>query len=53
MRNLIDKLSSEHDLTDSEFLDLLGNLSVNDEPYLYERARAVQNEAYGKAVFLR
>ena len=53
MRNLINKLSSVHDLTDSEFLDLLGNLSVNDEPYLYERARAVQNEAYGKAVFLR
>ena len=53
MRNLIDKLSSEYDLTDSEFLDLLGNLSVNDEPYLYERARAVQNESYGKAVFLR
>ena len=53
MRSLIDKLFSEHDLTDSEYLDLLGNLSEDDEPYLYERARAVQNEAYGKTVFLR
>ena len=53
MRNLIDKLFSDHDLTDPELLDLLGNLSEDDAPYLYERARAVQNEAYGKTVFLR
>ena len=46
MRNLIDKLFLDHDLTDSEFSHLLRNLSEEDEPYLYERARAVQNEAY-------
>ena len=53
MRNLIDKLFSDHDLTDPEFLDLLRNLSEDDEPYLYERARGVQIEAYGKTVYLR
>lgn len=53
MRNLIDKLFSDHDLTDPEFLDLLRNLSEDDELYLYERARGVQIEAYGKTVFLR
>ena len=53
MRSLIDKLYCEHDLTDAELLDLLSNLSENDEPYLYEKARARQNENYGNTVFLR
>ena len=53
MRNLIDKLTINHDLTDAEYLDLLSNLSAEDESYLYEQARAVQIDSYGKTIFLR
>ena len=53
MRSLIDKLYREQNLTDSELLELLSNLSENDEPYLYEKARVRQNENYGNTVFLR
>ena len=53
MRNLIDKLTINHDLTDAEFLDLLSNLSAEDESYLYEQARAAQIDSYGKTIFLR
>lgn len=53
MRNLIEKLYCEQDLTDAEFLDLLTNLSETDEAFLYERAREVQNISYGNSVFLR
>ena len=53
MRNLIEKLYREQDLTDAEFLDLLTNLSETDEAFLYERAREVQNISYGNSVFLR
>ena len=49
MRNLIDKLFSDHDLTDPEFLDLLRNLSEDDELYLYERARAMTFSMLAKA----
>ena len=53
MRNLIDKLYCEQNLTDAELLELLSNLTEKDEPYLYEKARARQSECYGNTVFLR
>ena len=53
MRDLIEKLYQEHDLTDAEFLDLLTKLTEKDEQCLYECARSVQQESYGNTVFLR
>lgn len=53
MRSLIEKLYREQNLTDAELLEMLSNLAENDEPYLYEKARARQNENYGNTVFLR
>ena len=53
MRNLINKLVINHDLTDAEFLNLLSKLSTEDESFLYEQARAAQIDSYGKIIFLR
>jgi len=53
VRSLIEKLYREQNLTDAELLEMLSNLAENDEPYLYEKARARQNENYGNTVFLR
>lgn len=53
MRNLIDQLAGNRDLTDSEFVDLLTKMTEEDASYLYERARAAQIDSYGKTVFLR
>lgn len=53
MRNLIEKLYLQQDLTDEEFLTLITALSEPDEDLLYERARQVQLRTYGKNVFLR
>ena len=53
MRNLIDQLAGNRDLTDSEFMDLLTKMTEEDASYLYERARAAQIDSYGKTVFLR
>ena len=53
MKELIDKLFQNHNLTDPEFLDLLKNLSERDEPYLYQKARTVQSAFYGNGIYLR
>lgn len=53
MRNLIDQLAGNRDLTDSEFMDLLTKMTEEDASYLYEQARAAQIDSYGKTVFLR
>lgn len=50
---LIEKLYSMSDLPDTEFVRLLTTLSTSDEEYLYEKARLVREEYYGKEVYLR
>ena len=52
-RALVDRLSTDRDLTDSEF----GELLLCDDPeaigYLEEKARSVREKYYGKDVYLR
>ena len=53
MRALIDQLYHEQNLPDEAFLMLLSDLSEEDESYLYECARSVQNSVYGRDIYLR
>ncbi len=65
---LIDQLADRHDLTDQEFLALLGPIckhrthplgddpgdwSGAEEDYLYEKARTTARKVYGRSIFLR
>ena len=49
MRRLIDKLEKDQILSRDEFKELL---SCNDD-YLFERARCVADDVYGKDIFMR
>lgn len=51
MKNLIDKLYKERNLTKEEWIYLLD--SKIDTEYLFQRARKIQNEIYGKDVYIR
>ena len=53
MRKLIDKLYREANLTDSELLDLITNISSQDREYLFECARNKAREKYSHNVYLR
>ena len=51
MRQLIDKLERQHTLTKEEWITLI---TEKPEPeYVFERARAVREQYYGKAVYTR
>ena len=50
---LIDRLSTDRDLTDSEFSELLTCDDPEATGYLEEKARAVREKYYGKDVYLR
>ena len=50
---LVDKLKENRILAREEFIQLLTTLSGLDEEYLYQEARKVREEIYGKEVFLR
>lgn len=51
--NLIDRLETEHDLTDAELRAVLLCDVPGFDEYLAERARMVREEYYGKDVYLR
>ena len=53
MKNLIDKLERERNLTDAEFARLLACEDEDALAYLFERAVAVRRRVYGSAVFIR
>lgn len=50
---LIDKLREKNILSRKEFAKLLQDWSAEEEEYLYEQARQVREEIYGKDVYLR
>ena len=51
IRELIDKLEKEKDLTKDEWICLLDNLK--DTEYLFEKARNIRHKIYGKDVYIR
>ena len=53
MKSIIDKLAGTGDLTNEEFLLLLGAMSESDTEYLYAAARTVREREYGRDVYLR
>ena len=52
-RSLADRLASERNLTDEEFLALLACDDAGLNDYLAQKARAVRERFYGKDVYLR
>ena len=53
MKELIERLERERDLTNAEFAVLLDQSSGADRDFLFERARAVRDAHYGRKVYLR
>lgn len=53
MKKLINKLSTEHNLTDSELKFLLENITDEDLTYLHKKARECADGVYGKKIFIR
>lgn len=53
MKNLVDKLSATHNLSDNEFKEILlcGDKEFNE--YLFGKARNIREKHYGKIVYLR
>ena len=52
-RELIKKLRDEKNLSREEFRQLLTTMTPDDEEYLYQNAREVREEHYGKDVYIR
>ncbi len=53
MKTLIDKLEWEHVLSKEEFVRLIDYRSSDLDDYLFEKARRIREEHYGKGVYLR
>lgn len=53
MKNSVDKLLSTHNLSDTELKEILLCDDKEFNEYLFEKARAVREEHYGKSVYLR
>ena len=53
MKELIERLERERDLTNAEFTVLLDQSSGADRDFLFERARAVRDAHYGRKVYIR
>lgn len=53
MRELIDKLNETKSLTKQEWASLITNRTPELSDYLFEQARALQNQYYGNKVFIR
>ena len=53
MKNLVDKLSDTHNLSDNEFKEILlcGDKEFNE--YLFGKARNIREKHYGKIAYLR
>lgn len=53
MKELIERLERERDLTNAEFAVLLDQSSGADRDFLFERACAVRDAHYGRKVYIR
>lgn len=53
MKNLIDKLERDHVLSKEEFITLIDHRTEELCGYLFEKARRIREEHYGKDVYLR
>lgn len=53
MKSLISKLENNRILEREEFIDLISNHTAADSEFLFERARLVREEYFGKSVYLR
>lgn len=53
MRELIDKLYSEHSLSREEYLRLITGADAQLSEYLFEKAREVRKAVYGNDVYIR
>lgn len=53
MKELIDKLYSETQLSREEYIRLIGNHSDSDSEYLFSLSRKRREEYYGKDVYIR
>lgn len=53
MKELIERLERERDLTNAKFAVLLDQSSGADRDFLFERARAVRDAHYGRKVYIR
>ena len=53
MKALIDKLAREHTLTLEEYEELISTCNETDAAYLFEKARQVREQVYGKDVYIR
>jgi biotin synthase len=53
MKTLIDKLEREHVLAKEELVCLIGHRSGDLDDYLFEKARRIREEHYGRDVYLR
>ena len=53
MKELIERIERERDLTNAEFAALLDASSGADRDFLFERARAVRDAHYGRKVYIR
>ncbi len=53
MKQLIDKLRKENELTKREWIELIENRTPELAEYLFEQARQVREEHYGKDVYIR
>ncbi|MDY5021450.1 MAG: [FeFe] hydrogenase H-cluster radical SAM maturase HydE, partial [Blautia sp.] len=52
-KQLVDELKIEQILPEEQLKELLSDWSPKEEEYLYEQARQVREEVYGKDVYLR
>ncbi|MDD4565154.1 MAG: [FeFe] hydrogenase H-cluster radical SAM maturase HydE [Eubacteriales bacterium] len=53
MNQLIDKLKKDHRLTKEEYIALLKNRDPELSEYLFEKARNVREQYYGRDIYLR
>ena len=53
MKKLIQKLKATQSLTKEEWISLIENRTPELSEYLFEEARSVREEHYGKMIFIR
>lgn len=53
LKRLIDRLEAEHVLSKAEFIDLIDGRTPELSEYLFEKARRIRQEYYGRDVYLR
>lgn len=53
VRALIDKLEAQHRLSKEEYICFLDTINLEEEEYLYERARKIALSQYGSRIFVR